>query len=418
MKKKDFNIHIIGAGVSGLIAAKVLEANGFCPIIIEATERAGGRVKTDVIEGCHLDRGFQVLLTAYPAAQKYLDLDALDLQKFTPGTVIFNGGKQSIIGDPLRDGSLLFSTLVSRIGTITDKLKVLKLNRLLKRKTLSEIFEEEEKTTMSYLMDFGFSFQMINQFFKPFFSGIFLEPSLHTSSRMFEFVYKMFGEGSAALPKFGIEAIPRQLAQSLTRTTFKYNTMVSSIKDGEILLTNGKSLKSDFTIVATDASNLIQNLNRQSTKWKSCDTLYFETKTRVIDKPLIGLITDSGALINNIFFHTSLEMATKPQAELISVTVVKNHDLSNEALISRVQRELRDHCGINSYKFLKHYSIPMALPELKNIQYEVPPLETHLTSGIFLAGDTQLNASLNAAMISGERAALGVIETINNTILF
>lgn len=356
-------------------------------------------------------------MTAYPAVQKYIDTKELDLQTFVPGAAIFNKGKQTMIGDPLRDSSLLFSTLFSGIGKLSDKIKVLKLNNLLKRKTLSEIFETNEKTTLSYLMDFGFSFQMINQFFKPFFSGIFLEPDLNTSSRMFEFIYKMFGEGYATLPKSGIESIPRQLKKGLTRTTFRYNTKVSSIKDGELLLSNGERIKSDFIIVATDANNLIQNLNRQSTQWKSCDTLYFETKTQVIDKPLIGLIADSGALINNIFFHTSLVMANQPQNELLSVTVVKNHDLSNEALIFRVQRELREHCGIDSYKFLKRYTIPMALPELKNIKYEVAPCETQLTSSIFLAGDTQLNGSLNAAMISGESAALGVIETINGSIL-
>ncbi|MGB5499647.1 MAG: FAD-dependent oxidoreductase, partial [Maribacter sp.] len=308
-------------------------------------------------------------------------------------------------------------TLFSGIGTLSDKIKVLKLNRFLKPKSLSEIFGGKEKTTLSYLMDFGFSFQMIDQFFKPFFSGIFLEPNLDTSSRMFEFIYKMFGEGYAALPKSGIGAIPQQLAKGLTRTTFKYCTKVNSIKDGELHLTNGENLKNDFTIVATDVHHLIPNRNRQSMKWKSCDTLYFETKNRVIDKPLIGLIPNSGALINSIFFHSSLEMATKPQSELLSVTIVKNHDLLDEALIHRVQRELKDHCGINSIKFLKRYTIPMALPDLKNIQYEIAPSETQLTSSIFLAGDTQLNGSLNAAMISGERAAMGVIETINSSII-
>lgn len=415
MKKQEYSIHIIGAGVSGLIAARVLEDNGFNPIVIEATERAGGRVKTDAVDGYHLDRGFQVVLTAYPAVQQYLDLDALNLQKFTPGAAVFNGGKQAIIGDPSRDLSLLFSTLFSGIGTITDKLKVLQLNKLLKRKTLSEIFEEEEKTTLSYLMGFGFSLKMIDQFFKPFFSGIFLEPNLDTSSRMFEFVYKMFGEGYAALPKSGIEAIPKQLEKSLTRTIFKYNTKVSSIKDGELFLSNGDRFKSDFTIVATEARSLIQNLHGQATEWKSCDTLYFVTKTRNIDKPLIGLISDPEALINNIFFHTSLEMNTNLQNEVLSVTIVKRHYLSEEELILRVQRELRDHCGIECHKFLKRYIIPMALPELKNLQYEMLPSETQLTSRIFLAGDTQLNASLNAAMISGERAAFGVIEAINGS---
>ncbi len=412
MKSQDFKIHIIGAGISGLIAAKVLEDHGFCPVILESTERVGGRVKTDIVNGYQLDRGFQVLLTAYPAAQKYLDFKALDLQKFLPGASIFKSGKQAIIGDPLRDISLLFSTILSGIGTFEDKLKVLKLNNSLKSKTLSDIFAEKEKTTLTYLQDFGFSSEMIQQFFKPFFSGIFLEPELKTSSRMFEFVYKMFGDGYAALPKAGIEAIPKQLAKNLNNTIFKFNTSVASIKDGTLTLATGAELKSDFTIVATEATALIQKLSKQATAWKSCDTLYFETNKRIITKPLIGLIADTGALANNIFYHTSLETGQRSENELLSVTVVKNHDLSETALIAQVQSELEQYCGIDSCTFLKRFSIPMALPELHNIQYEMLPSETRLTTNIFLAGDTQLNGSLNAAMIAGERAALGVIETL------
>ena len=126
MKNEDYKIHIIGAGISGLIAAKVLEDNGYHPIIIEATDRVGGRVKTDLVNGYQLDHGFQVLLTAYPAAKKYLDFDALQLQHFVSGAAIFDNGNQKILGDPLRDMSLLFPTLFSGIGSISDKLKVLK----------------------------------------------------------------------------------------------------------------------------------------------------------------------------------------------------------------------------------------------------------------------------------------------------
>lgn len=89
MDKQDYKIHIVGAGISGLIAATVLEQNGFSPIIIEATDRVGGRVKTDKINGYQLDQGFQVLLTAYPAAQKYLEYKSLELQHFLPGASIF-----------------------------------------------------------------------------------------------------------------------------------------------------------------------------------------------------------------------------------------------------------------------------------------------------------------------------------------
>jgi protoporphyrinogen oxidase len=354
-----------------------------------------------------------VLLTAYPAAQKYLDFKALDLQKFLPGAAIFKAGTQTEIGDPLRDISFLFSTLFSGIGTFEDKLNILKLNKRLKNKTLTDIFADQEKTTLSYLNEAGFSPEMIQQFFKPFFSGIFLEPDLETSSRMFEFVYKMFGEGYAALPKLGIGAIPKQLAEKLNSTTFKFNTSVESIKDAELTLTTGTKIKSDFSIVATEASGLIQSLSKQATAWKSCDCLYFETTKRIIRKPLIGLIADTDALINNIFYHTSLETGQKAEKELLSVTVVKHHNLSPKALIARVESELERYCGIDACTFIKQYKIPRALPKLDNLQYEMLPSETRLTTTIFLAGDTQLNGSLNAAMIAGERAALGLIETMN-----
>jgi protoporphyrinogen oxidase len=416
MNKQDYKIHIIGAGVSGLIAARVLEDNGFSPVIIEATDRVGGRVKTDIIDGYQLDHGFQVLLTAYPAAKKYLNFEALELQKFLPGATIFNNGNTKTIGDPLRDLSLLIPTLTSGIGTISDKLKVLKLNQLLKKTSLSEIFVKSEKTTLQYLLDFGFSEEMISKFFKPFFSGIFLETKLDTSSRMFEFVYKMFGEGYASLPKAGIEAIPKQLLQNLNNTTFKFNTKVTSIKDGEITLDDNTKLESHFTIIATEASSLISNLKNQSTKWKSCHTLYFETEGRVMIKPIIGLIPEDGTLINNIFYHTSIGTYTTANKELLSVTVVDNQNLSDEILIERVKTELKEHCNIHSCKFIKQYDIPMALPKLKDIRYEMLASETRLTTSLFLAGDTQLNGSLNAAMISGERAALGVIETLSSTI--
>lgn len=416
MNKQDYKIHIIGAGVSGLIAARVLEDHGYSPVIIEATDRVGGRVKTDVIDGYQLDHGFQVLLTAYPAAKKYLNFEALELQNFLPGATIFNNGTKKTIGDPLRDLSLLLPTLSSGIGTLADKVKVLKLNLLLNKTSLSEIFEKPEKTTLQYLLDFGFSEEIISKFFKPFFSGIFLETKLETSSRMFEFVYKMFGEGYASLPKAGIEAIPQQLLKNLKNTSLKYNTKVASVKDGEISLDDNSKLESHFTIIATEASNLISNLKNQSTQWKSCHTLYFETDVKVIEKPLIGLISKEGALINNIFYHTSIGTNTSPHKELLSVTVIDDQNLSKESLIEQVKEELKTHCGIDSCKFIKQYDIPKALPNLKDIRYDMLASETRLTTSLYLAGDTQLNGSLNAAMISGERAALGIIETLSSNI--
>jgi protoporphyrinogen oxidase len=417
MEKSAYKIHIIGAGISGLIAAQILENYGYHPIIIEASATVGGRVKSDVFKGYTLDHGFQVLLTSYPAAIKYLDYDKLDLQKLLPGATLFKNGKAQTIGDPLRSLSLLFPTLLSAVGTLADKVKILKLNALLKKKKITAIFKTEEKKTLQYLKDFGFSNEIITDFFKPFFSGIFLETKLETSSRMFEFVYKMFGDGLAVIPKNGMQAIPDQLKNNLKNTSFKFNTPVKEVKDNHLILEDGTTLDSHITIIATDASTLISNLKNQETFWKSCDTLYFETEKKTLKKPLIGLVSDENTLINNIFYHTSVATSTKTTKELLSVTIVQEHPFDEKTLVEKVTAELHSKCGIAEVTFLKRYQIKKALPKLTNLQYEISSTETKLKSTLFLAGDQLLNGSLNAAMISGERAAMGVIQTLEDGLI-
>ena len=412
MDKKDFKIYIVGAGVSGLVAAQVLENQGYQPVILEASDRAGGRVKTDIKNGFQLDHGFQVLLSSYPAAQKYLDFKALKLQELKPGAVIFNNGKQQVIGDPLRDISTLFSTLFSGIGTLSDKFKIFQLNLKLKNKSIEAIFSSDEISTKAYLQEFGFSSQIITQFFTPFFTGIFLENELTTSSRMFEFVFKMFGEGLAVIPKGGMEEISKQLVSNLKHTTFQYNTQVSSLSNKEIVLHTGEKLVSTATIIATDASKLVRDAPSKNLIWKSCQTLYFTANKRVIEKPMIGLVSKKDSLINNIFYHTSVATNSNNTEELLSVTVVKEHQLTEEQLIATVTKQLQEECTIDHLTFLAVYHIKKALPDLKDIKYKVSPSETELSSGIFLAGDVQLKGSLNAAMIAGEKAALQVIASL------
>ena len=412
MNKKALQIHIIGAGVSGLIAAQVLENHGYYPMILETSSKVGGRVKTDNVKGYQLDHGFQVLLEAYPKAKQYLDFQSLELQSFLPGAIIYKKGMLQIIGDPLRNISFLLPTLTSSVGKFMDKIRIFKLNLKIKRKSLDVIFKEPETTTLQYLKKVGFSSTIIEQFFKPFFSGIFLEPDLQTSNRMFKFVYKMFGEGLAVIPKAGIGAIPKQLLDKLTQTQVIYDTSVKKVMDGQIILTDGTQLNSDFTIIAAEAANLVSNLKLQDIEWRSCDNLYFEVAEKVISKALIGLISDPDSLINNIFYCNNLATHSKGKKELLSVTVVKEHRLDQKELIEKVTTDLATYCNIKDVEFLKHYHIKKALPKLSNLQNDIEPSETKLTDTIFLAGDQLLNGSLNAAMSSGEKAAMALIYTL------
>lgn len=401
-------ITIIGAGISGLITAIELEKIGFIPTIIEASDRVGGRVKTDIVDGLHLDHGFQVLLEAYPQAKKYLNYKTLELQKLIPGAVIYKNGKTTLIGDPLRDFSLLLPTLVADVGSIKDKLAIFKLNLSLKNKSLEAIFDSEQVSTLQYLKAKGFSDRIIQNFFKPFFSGIFLETDLRTSSAMFEFTYKMFGEGLAVIPKEGIQAIPNQLKSQLTKTVFRFNTKVKTVEEGRIVLEDGSITTSDIIIIATDPSKLIGI--EKPISWKACDNLYFEVEQDSLKKPIIGLVADNDALINNIFFTTSIANNNTSKAQVLSVTIVKNHDLEETDLINKVETELKNNCGIITKRFIKRYTIKKALPDLEHVSYNGSDAKFKFSDTIYLAGDMRLNGSLNAAMTSGEAVAKLIAE--------
>jgi len=407
MNKKK--VVIIGAGVSGLVAAQNLENAGYKPVVYDKNDRVGGRVQTDYIDGFRFDKGFQILLPNYPAAQKYLDLDLLNLKYFSAGAMIFKKNYTGKLGNPTKDFDLLFPTLFSNLITFSDKLKIFRLKSRIKKKSFKEIFSSENKTTLTYLQDFGFTEMAINNFFLPFYAGIFLEDELKTSCRMFEFTFKLFLDTKAAIPEKGIQAIPNQLANHLRNTTFNFNTSVDEVEDDFITLSNGEKVEYDYVIITTDPSHFIGNLNNQTQEWKSVDNLYFEVNKRVINMPMIGLLAESDTLVNN-FHYTRL--ASKAH-QVLSVSVVKTHNLSNESLIQKVTEELKDFCDIDVVKCLKHYKIPQALPDLLDINYRIPHTETKLKDKIFLSGDVLSNGSLNAAMLNGESVARAIIEEEN-----
>lgn len=409
MTKKSDKVYIVGAGISGLIAAKVLEQNGYSPIILEATERIGGRVQTIELDGCHLDVGFQVVLESYPMVKKYLDLDKLEMQRFKPGAVIFKKGVPFRFGDPNRDLSFLFPSLFSKIGSLSDWIKLLKLKKKLKKKSIPAIFETTETSTYEYLKTIGFSSQIINQFFKPFFGGVFLEDGLPTSSRMFEFVYKMLAEGAASIPKQGMSAISNQLKEQLKTTKIVLNTPVKYVRDGSIELENGEQIDTDGTIIATNVESLIPNMRNENLEWNSCQTLYFKSKSTVINPTIIGLVTGEKSLINNIAY---VSPNVGEEDYLLLVTIIKSHQLNEKELIQKIMEELEKECSITGVEFVRSISIKKALPKISDLRYAIEPSETQLMSSVFGAGDHLLNPSLNAAMLSGERAAKGLVEKL------
>ena len=423
MKKESQKIVIVGAGVSGLIAAKVLEEAGYQTILIEESDRIGGRLKTDTVDGFELDHGFQVLLTQYPAVQKYLDLKALDLISLWPGAAILKNGRHYRFGDPLRSLQFLLPVLTSPLATLKDKWLTYALTQQLKKETPEAIFEKPSSTTLDYLRKKGFSQGIIDNFFRPFYAGIFLEPHLDTSSRMFEFIFKMFAEGSAAIPREGMKAIPEQLFAPLKNTNLRLNTKVAHISDDGVVLQNGEEILADAVIVACKPPQKMMASSSPDQKWNGCYNFYFEVDRKLWEGPLIGLVERKDALINNVFHPTSIHPSPQKGKHLLSVTVLnpknnpeeksENAAVENESqLVTQVQASLRDLYQLNEVRFIKAFYIPQSLPVIEKPYYHSTPSLIKFSKRIYLAGDAQSNASLNGAMLSGETAAKTLIEDL------
>lgn len=404
MENSSLPVVVVGAGIAGLTAAAVLAKAGKKVLVLEKTDQIGGRVKTDVMAGYRLDHGFQVLLTAYPEVQKLLNLKDLELHNFLPGALVHQvNGPATSLWDPIRLPAKFFATAFSSAANIKDKWLVFKLKNLLAIKTVAEVFEMPETTTLEYLRNFGFSNRVIEKFFKPFYAGIFLEPELATSCRMFAFVFKMFGEGHAALPAKGMAAIPRQLAAHLPANALVLNTPVTELAKDYALTSNGK-------IAAAAVIDARSNTNFDS--WHATATLYFEAEKSPLSDAAIALIPN-GQWVNNIAVLTDVAPTYNGGngKTLVSVSVVKDiKKLQTSDLAQLVQAELAQlFPAAKSWNHLKTYLIPQALPQLGGLRLEIPASELRNADGVYQCGDIHLYGSLNAAMASGRRAAEAIL---------
>jgi phytoene dehydrogenase-like protein len=406
---------IVGAGVAGLIAAHHLEKEGFAPLIIESSDRPGGRLKTENINGFTLDKGFQILLSDYPEVKQYLDLEALKVIPFDPGAVIFYKGKRFLISDPIRKPFRALQTLFAPIGTLRDKYLILKLRNRVASKSPEFIFSQSQESTLSFLEHFGFSKKIIDRFFKPFFTGIFLTETLQVPSAMFQFVFQLFSSGKAVLPAFGIEAVPQQLRQKLSNTRILYNEKVKDINNHKIYLANGSTLSANAIIIATDPAPMIKQLVNQEIKFYKTSNYYFKIPESILKTPTLGIVADDHSLINSFCEPTSVQKSySKTEENLFSVTLKPN--LSSQPTIDDIIKDLakltnKPH---SFFEFIESYTINEALPIIDSLKYSLTTNEVKLSEGVFLAGDYLLYPSLDAALKSGRIAAQAAINYLKD----
>jgi phytoene dehydrogenase-like protein len=401
---------IVGAGMAGLSASKTLQDAGVDTLLFEASDQVGGRVRTDRIDGFQLDRGFQVYLDAYPQAGKILDLSALKLKAFRPGACIYKDGRFHRMMDPFRCPQSLLPSAFSPIGRFGDKLRVGWLRHRLLRKAMSAIEASPDQTTEDYLLEQGFSRAFIDQFFRSFYGGIFLESALQTSARQFEFTFKHFSQGCATLPQAGMGAIPQQLLQQLRPNSVHLNQSVCAVSPHQVSLAGGNSLQASAVILAIEGdavAELLPGYRSPIQHWSPACTLYFAAPRSPINEPIIYLNGQPQQAINNLCVVSDVHSSYAPAGQaLISISSLQSAE--PELLTERVRQELHTWFGptAKTWRHLRTDSIKRGLPS-PELGRRIPHWQQH--AGVWLAGDYLSSASIEGAVTSGTACARAVL---------
>jgi phytoene dehydrogenase-like protein len=379
---------VVGAGLSGLSAAITLENEGISVTVLESTDRPGGRVTSDLIDGFICDRGFQLINANYPEIKRIGIIKEIDFVSATSVIEVARNEDRIRIGDPR---SAFFSVFKSETGSIIEKLRLVKY--LLISKPAASVGEELKNSGL------GKTYERV---LRPFLTGVFLADPLLVNSEYGRTAIKHFVTGNSGLPIGGVKSFSEALASRVS--DIRYGVQVNSIKKNSISTSKGK-FEADAIIVATDATTAAQLLDlTEVPQLVGCTTWYHSTKESPSQSK--SLVIDSqnrGPVVNTMVISNMMPDYAPAGKNLISST----------SILPATESEIRRHLAIlygvdtRNWKLVAKYEIPSALP-LAGLEKTLAS-GAHVKDSIYLAGDYKSAPSQNGALLSGRLAALSVL---------
>ena len=370
----DKEVTVIGAGLAGLSAALTLQDAGCSVRVIEASDRVGGRVATDVIDGFTLDRGFQLINSHYPELKRLKVMDEVSFIAAPRAVEVSLGQARIVLGDP-RTNPL--SALSSKTGSLGSKLNFL---RYLFSKSNSGLSVEDE------LQDLGDLYQKV---LRPFLTGVFLTSPAHVGAVNGKEIIRSFVSGKPGVPAQGVGALPAALAKRVTNIELGRN--INSLHE----------LGGGPIIVATDVTTAAQLLDMTSVPKLAASTTWYHEVPKDLTRSK-SLVIDGqrrGPVVNSIVISNLAPTYAPTGKTLLSSTTV---EFASE---SEVRRHLALIWGAQSsdWSLVAKYEIPKSLPIFA-------PGSQHVTSAkvaknIYVAGDYRSAPSQNGALLSGRLAA-------------
>jgi len=431
------DVVVAGAGLAGLTAAARLAEAGADVAVLERRDEPGGRVRSRRRDGFTLDRGFQVLLDAYPAARRELDLGALDLRPFRPGATLCRPNSRATLSDPLRDPRAAVESALTREVPLSDKLRTLALRYDLRRADPAGFLDGPDRSIRSYLDAWGFSDRYVERFVAPFYGGITLDRTLGTSKAVFEHTFRALSDGRAALPADGIGAIPDQLAGRARRAGAPIETGVT-VEDvdrrsggrlgrlgrlrgsagGVRVRTDDGAREADAAVVATTPreARRLTGVESIPTAATGCVTQWyafpegvpFETGRRL-------LVNAADARPNTVVPVSEVAPSYAPDDRaLVNATFVGGDDLDSDAddLAAATRDALDSWYPERSFEGLELVAtdrIPFAqFAQPPGFYRDLPGVDAP-AGPVYLAGDYTEWSSIQGALASGRAAARTVL---------
>jgi phytoene dehydrogenase-like protein len=415
MTSPAVDVVVIGAGLAGLTAARTLHRAGSTVQVVEASDGIGGRVRTDTVDGFLLDRGFQVMLTAYPEAHRQLDMAALDLRPFEAGALVWRAGSGHVVADPFRSPTRLFSTAFAPIGSVADKARIALLRRRLRQVHPATLLSGDDVSTIQMLRDLHFSERAIDRFLRPLFAGIQLDPELGTSRRMFDVIFRTLSDGESAVPAAGMGAIPAQIAGGLPDGAIALDSPVASIgrsPDGhrQVVLADGRTHTCRAVVVATEGPAASALLGLPAVASRPVGCVYFAADTAPTPHRLVVLDGDRSGPVMNVAVMSNVAPTYAPTGQHLIAAAMPGVVDADGGLDAAARRQLRGWWGpqVDTWRHLRTYSIPHGQPD------QSPPLHpkksVSLGDDLFVCGDHRDTGSIQGALFSGRRCAESVLE--------
>jgi len=401
-------VTVIGAGLAGLACARVLVAAGVPTLVLEGTDGVGGRVRSDVVDGWTMDRGFQILLTAYPELARWYDLDALDLRTFTPGATIWCGDRFRSIGDPLRAPRDLPATVFAPIGTPLDRLRLLRLLVSVRRGEARDLLRRPDRSTAEELQARGFSDRFVQRVLGPLFEGIQLDPDLEVSARRFEMILRMLAVGDSGVPASGMGALSSTLAAGLPPGTIRLDAPVDRVDDDGVVLADGERIVASTVVVATDGPTASRLLGLPDPGSRPVAAVWFDTTEAPLrDRRIVLDGTRTGPVVN-LAALTAVAPSYAPPGRSSAVAAVPGPSALEPDLERSVRAQLRTwDLGVDTWRTLRIDRIRHGQPS------QTPPLSprqaVRLAPGRFVCGDHRDTASIQGALFSGRRTADAIL---------